>query len=358
MLEMDKPISSQQLSFMTFILLIGSALVYVTGQAARQDAWLACLLGLLPGLYILYAVLKLHNMFPGHRISEISTLVLGRFLGTILNILFFWAAFIFTITLLYDILILLKITYPAIPRTILFPVILLPCIYCLYLGLTVLGRLGELFIWGSLFFAIAGFFIALPLVNLSNLTPVFEAWKPLLAGAIYTADWPFDEVVVWGLFLPLVSDLKQNKKYIYYWYLLGGLVLVMLNLEAIATFGPELTQLFSFPLFEVFRVAGFGEFRRVDVVFLVFWFITDITAVIIFYQGILFLLQDTFRLKGYKPLILPLGLFLMVFALYMIPSDLQYRILDIKYSMFYTFPINLLYPTIILLAAKLRGLPR
>lgn len=358
MFEMNKPISTQQLSFMTFILIIGSALVYITGQAARQDAWLASLLGLLPGLYILYAVFKLYNMFPECRISEISTRVLGRFLGTILNLLFFWAMFIFLITLLYNILILLKITYPSIPRAILYPIILLPCIYCLYQGLTVLGRLGELFIWGSLFFAIAGFFVALPLVQLSNLTPVLEAWKPIMAGAVYAADWPFDEVVIWGLFLPLVSGLKENKKYIYYWYLLGGLILIMFDLEVMAIFGPELTQLFSFPLFEVFRVAGFGEFRRVEVVFLVFWFVTDITAVIIFYQGIIFLVQDTFKLKDYKPLILPMGLFLVVFVLYMFPSDLLFRIFNIKYAMFYTFPINLLYPTIILLTAKLRGLPR
>lgn len=355
---MEKPVSSQQLSFMTFILLIGSALVYITGQAARQDAWLASLLGLLPGLFILYEVLKLHTMFPGRRISDISTLVLGRVPGTLLNILFFWAVFIFVITLLYDIFILLKIVYPAIPRTILYPVLLLPCIYCLYQGLTVLGRLGELFVWGSLIFSIAGFFIALPLVDLSNLTPVLEAWRPLLAGAVYTADWPFDEVVIWGMFLPLVSDLKENKKYIYYWYLLGGFVLIVLELEVLAIFGPELTQLFSFPLFEVFRVAGFGEFRRVELAFLVLWFTTGITTVIIFYQGFLFLIQDIFRLKDYKPLILPVGLFLAVFVLYMFPSDLLYQIYNLKYSTIYTFPINLLYPTIILAVAKLRGLPR
>lgn len=343
---------------MTFILLTGSALVYITGQAARQDAWIASILGLLPGLYILYAVLKLHSMFPGCRISNISTQVLGRVLGTILNIIFFWAVFIFLIGLIYDIFILLKIIYPALPRTILYPILLLPCIYCLYQGLTVLGRLGELFIGGSLFFMIIGFFIALPLAQLSNLTPVLEAWKPLLAGACYAADWPFDEVVLWGLFLPLVSDLKEKKKMLYYWYLIGGLSLIILEIETIAILGPDLTQLFSYPLFEVFRMAGFGEFRRVEVAFLLLWFIIGITAIMIYYQSFIFIIQDIFALKDYKALILPIGLCLIVFALYMFPSDILYRVLEFNYTPVYTFPINLLYPTIILLVAKIRGLPR
>ncbi|MGE5390643.1 MAG: GerAB/ArcD/ProY family transporter [Deltaproteobacteria bacterium] len=347
----NRPISSQQFAAMTFLLLIGSVLVYVPGNAAGQNAWIATLLGAIPGLFVLYAVLQLQAMFPEQRITQVSTQVLGKIPGTILNILFYWSIFIYTAGLLYEIVILLTIIYPAIPNPVLFFIIILTCVYCLYQGLNVMGRLGELFVWLCLFFIIIGVLFSLPLVDLSKLKPLIGSWKPLLAGSIYSADWPFDLMVIWGLFLPMVSSIKENTKKIYTWYLISAVVLVILDVQTLSILGPDITKATRFPLFEIYRLVGFGEFKRLELTFLVLWLISGITPIIILYQGMNFIMQDILRLKSYKPLILPTGLCLGILTLYMFPSDIPYMDLGFKYIPAYTFPVNLLYPAIILVAA-------
>lgn len=352
-MKREMPLSTQQLAFLIFLLIPGSSLVFVSGRAAGQSAWLAEFLGMLPGLFILYAIFKLHAMFPDQRITCVSTQVLGRVLGTILNLFFFWGIFIFAVSFVYDIALLLKVIYPMIPRLILYPIIVLPCLYTLYKGLTILGRIGELFFFICILFIALALVIAIPLMDISKLIPIISGWKPLLAGAIYAADWPFDEVVIFALFSPLVSKLKEEKKKIYRWYLISGLAMVLLTLVTISILGPNLVSLLQFPIFEVFRLVGFGEFKRLELGFLLLWFISGITAIIIYLQGLLFVCQDVFSLKDYKPLILPLCLALIVFTAYMFPSDITYQDLAFKYTMIYSFPVNLLYPTIILIAAKL-----
>lgn len=348
----DKPISSQQQAFLIFLLLLGSSLVYITGSAAAQDAWIATFLGSGAGLYVLYTILKLHDMFPGQRITQISTTVLGKIPGTILNLLFLWGTFAILVTFLFDIIMLLEIIYPLLPRTILYPLLVLPCSYGLYKGFIGLGRLGEAIIWITLLSLGLGFIIAAPLIDLGNLKPILAAWKPLAAGALYAADWPFDEVVILALFLPMVSDLKKNKSKLYYWYLIGALMLIILDFVVIGMLGTNLADLAQFPLFEASRLAGFGDFQRVELLFFLLWFVTGIMTIMIYYQGLSLIVQDLFVLKNNKALILPLGLCLVVFTLYMFPNTVEYNLMGFKYLEVYTFPVNLLYPTTLLFAAK------
>lgn len=353
----EMPMSSQQLSFLVFLMIPGSALVYITGSAAGPSAWLAGLLGLIVGLVLLYIVVKLHDWYPGQRLSAISTTLLGKVPGTLLNLLFLWSVFLTSCHLIYNISILIKVIYPVIPRTIIYPIIVLTCMYCLYKGLTVLGRMGELFFWMSFLFLLMGLGLLLPLVDLSRLRPVFTDWRPLLLGSLYALDWPFAQIVIIGLFIPLVSDLDQKKKRLYQWYFIAGAVFVCFDFAVVGTIGPRLSDLFQFPLFEVFRLAGFGEFKRVEVGFLLLWFIMGITAINIFFQGLAFMVQDILRLSDYKPLLLPLGLCLVVFTTYIFPSDVLHHLLAFKYMPVYTLPVNLLY-LLVLFTAALINRPR
>lgn len=353
-MKRETPLSSQQLAFLVFLLILGSALVFVSGRAAGQNAWLAELLGMFPGLYILWAILKLQTWFPDKRITQISTQVLGRALGTVLNLVFFWGIFILALSFVYDISILLKVIYPAIPRLILYPIIVLPCIYVLYKGLTAMGRMGELFFFIGVFFIALAIITAIPLMDISKLKPVGSEWKPLLAGFLYAADWPFDGIVILALFLPLVGNLKQEKRKVFRWYLISAATLTFLDLQTISILGPYLTKISQFPIFEVFRLVGFGEFKRLELGFLLMWFLTGVTVIIIYLQGLLFIFQDVFSLNDYKPLILPLGLSMIVFTAYTFPSDISYQLLVFKYLSVYTFPVNLLYPSILLITAALR----
>ncbi|CFX10257.1 Spore germination GerAB [Syntrophomonas zehnderi OL-4] len=346
-----KPLSSRQLAFMVFFLLPGSSLVYFAGMAARQDAWLAAGIAVFSGLGMLYVIMQVHSLFPGKNITQICPLVLGKVPGTILNILFFWSLFILTLSLIYDLTSVLKIIYPLFPTLLLIALIILTSSYCLFKGLQSIGILADVSIGVCLFFILLSFILFIPLMDLAKLAPVLENWKPLMAGVIYSADFPFNEVVILALFLPTVHDLASRGRIIYYWYLISALFLVLFDLQLVAVLGPGLAQLYTFPLFELFRLAGFGDFQRLEMLFFLLWFITGLFAILIYFQGLIFVTRDILGLKQDRALILPVGLCLLVFSYVMFPTEIIYLELGFKYTPVYTFPVNVLYPLIVLVAA-------
>jgi len=350
----EKFLSRQQQASMIFLLLIGSSLVFLTGSAASQNAWLSTCASSLFGLYILYAIISIHNLFPGQRITQISTQVLGSVPGTLLNGLFLGSVFAILVTFLFDIIMMMEIIYPLVPRVVLYPLLVLPCCYCLYKGITVLGRLGELILAITMIIVLLGMLLSLPNMEISNLQPFLANWRPFIAGTLYAADWPFDEVIIFALFLPLVSDYRRNQNIYYYGYLIGALLLTLIDVTIITVLGESQANLSLFPLFETSRLLGFENFQRVELLFFVIWLFTGLYTMVIYFQGLAFVIQDVFSLKSYKALILPLGLCIVVFTLYMFPNTVEYTLLGFSYLPVYTFPVNLFYPTIILCVAKYR----
>ncbi len=347
-------LSSQQLAFLLLIFLLGSALIFIPETNAGRDAWIATILASLSGWYVLYAIISLQNMFPGISIVKLSELSLGKIAGTILNLLLFWAIFTVLLTFVFDLVVFLQVTYSALPNVVLVSIIILTAAYCLYKGVNTIGRLGELFVWLTLFFTLVGFLLAMPLMDFSNLTPVLANWKSLVAGIYYGADWPATELIILAFYLPLVSDLKEKHKNIYWWYFIAIVVLALKNAQILSILGMEKAAILRFPLYEVFRFVTFSDFQRVELFFFILWFIIGFMVIVIYYLGLLLGLKEMLVLNDYKPLILPLGICIVVFNLYMFPSDLEYLATGIRYLPFYSLPVHILYPTIILIAAKLR----
>ncbi|PKM77511.1 MAG: hypothetical protein CVU90_06595 [Firmicutes bacterium HGW-Firmicutes-15] len=347
-------LSSQQIAFLLLIFLLGSALIFIPETYAGRDAWLATILASLSGWYILYAIISLQNKFPGISIVKLSELSLGKIAGTILNLLLFWAIFIVLLTFVFDLVVFLQITYSALSSVFLVSIIILAAAYCLYKGVNTIGRLGELFIWITLFFTILGFLLAMPLMNSSNLTPVLANWKSLIAGTYYGADWPATELIIFAFFLPMVNDLKEKQKQIYWWYFMGVVLLVLKNAQILSILGMYKASILRFPLFEVFRFITIADFQRVELFFFILWFIIGFMVILIYYQGLLLGLKEMLILKDYKVLILPVGICIVVFNIYMFPSDIEYLATGIRYIPFFSLPVHILYPTIILIATKLR----
>jgi len=203
------------------------------------------------------------------------------------------------------------------------------------------------------FFFLLGITASFPIMDLSELKPLWPEWKPLLSGVFFVADWPFAQLLILAFFFPLVQGLKEKKKAFIGWYLLAVAILIFEDLQVISILGQELAEISRFPLLKVNRLTGFGEFRRVELFFFILWFIVGFTALTVYYQGLVLNLKELLRLENPRPLILPLGLFLMVFTSYMYPSDLNYITTRLRYVPFYTISVNLLYLTIIFIAASL-----
>jgi spore germination protein KB len=93
------------------------------------------------------------------------------------------------------------------------------------------------------------------------------------------------------------------------------------------------------------------NFQRIELFFFAMWFTTSFIAGLVYYLGVVLGLKELFGLKDYRSLILPVGLLILTMSIYTIRSDMYFvRVLSTNAPLV-TMPVNLLYPTIVLLAA-------
>ncbi|HEY8465156.1 MAG TPA: GerAB/ArcD/ProY family transporter, partial [Bacillota bacterium] len=86
-------ISGTELVYLLVSFTIGSAIILAPGRGARQDAWIAIIIGALEGVALALIFTTLARRFPGQTIVEILEAVFGPYLGKLLAACFVWYSF-------------------------------------------------------------------------------------------------------------------------------------------------------------------------------------------------------------------------------------------------------------------------
>ncbi len=347
-------IYSRQLGILLFIFLLGSALVYVPESVITQDVWVATTLATLVGLYLLYVLLTIQEMHPDLNIMQVAELSMGRIVGKFFNLLFLWGLLMATILLLFDIVLLLQIIYPKVPSTFLTASLVLLSGYTIFKGISSGARLADLYIWLILPLLILGFAVAATLFNPMYIPPVLTKIKPIIGASIYGANWPFGEMIVIALYLPFVIDLKRNKKKLYFWFGLAALVLILRSFMVLGALCPEYLKVARFPFYEIFRLVMFQDFQRIELFFFALFISVGLGAVLIAYSALNLGIRTFFALGDGFSLVFPVGLLIIALMFNSFPSDIKYLANQANSGFLVTLPIYILYPTITLIAAKIK----
>lgn len=346
-------ITTQQVAFLLFLQLLGSAMIYVPESTVGRNAWISTLLASLAGLYILQIIIRLQMMFPGISLLQLSELAMGSVAGKILNAIYLWVVFDIAMLYLYETTNFLRIIYPYAPQYFFRTLLILAAAYCLYKGVVPIARLGEAVIWLVLASLILSLLTPLNLVKPQFLLPILSQWKPVVGGILIGIYWPYSEITIFALLLPFVTDLKENSRQLYIWYGLAVLALLLRTLLSITVLGPEHLAISSFPFYEVMRQVSLQNFQRVELFFLAMWITTGFSAGLVYYLGLMLGLKQLFNLQSYRTLILPMGLLLVVMSIYRISSDFYLFAVLTPADMLQNITVDVLYPTIVLLAAIL-----
>lgn len=345
---------SRQLGFLVFLYLLGSAIIFVPESMVGQDVWLATILASLPGLLVLHVLIKIQSMYPGKNIMQVSELILGKVLGKLFNLIYIWSLLLIATLVLFDAMIFIKITYLRTPELFIAVMLILTACYIVNSGVTVIGRLADIYIWPVLLLIIFGFTSSLVLFKLSNITPIVVDIKPILGGAIYGAGWPFTELIVIALLLPYVVDLDVNKKKIYFWYGAGTIALVIRSFLVLGILGSNYMQISRFPFYDVFRLLEFQEFQRVELFFFALFFTTVMIAVIVNGKALTLGFKHLFDMKSTLPLVVPVAFLVLALSYNSYPSDVKYIAMQATSAQFIILPFTFSYPLIVFLLAKLK----
>lgn len=207
-------ISKYQLFCLIILFEIGSTTLFALGIDAKQDAWIVIIFSSLIGIILVLIYTELQKHFPKKNLVEIIISLLGKFIGRPLA--FFYGMFFIYCSSrnLRDFSELMKITFlERTPLLIVHIAIMVPIVYIIILGLTVLGRTSEIMMPYFLFFI----FITIILVIISSkpsikeILPILDnGMKPVLNAAFpMVINFPYGEVFAFSMIWCYVYEQKK-----------------------------------------------------------------------------------------------------------------------------------------------------
>lgn len=312
-------ISQRQTVFLVANSILASMVLFIPAllaEIAGQDAWISVLLAGAAGVVFGLLVVRLGMNHPDKNLVEYSIELLGSWAGRALGILFglFFLYLNGAVVRQFGEL-LVSLVMPETPLIVFIGIIVVLAAYGVYLGLEVFARVNEI-LFPLAFFVVMVFLMAsVPEMSLDNLRPAFVHSFPEL---LHSSAILFSFYVEGSALLMFYPALRRPEKGIGISYQVGlFLLLLMLAdvLGVIAMFGPGETARMSFPTFELAKTMRLGGFiERIESLFIGVWVAMGGLKVMVFYYVSALAFAESWGLRDYRPLVLPLGMIIVSLA--------------------------------------------
>lgn len=355
-------ITSAQLILMT----VGSALMFpytfmpiLNTPPANQDVWIVLIAAFFYILIINAPVLILINKFRGLNINEMTELVLGKFLGKAVSLLFaVFFLFCHTACMLIGANFVALSILPGTPIWAIVVLAFAAVTYVAYKGAGTIGRLATFIVPFVMFTIVFFFLMGLDMMDIKALQPVLAntTLAEVNLGAFYTGA-RYSEILiflVFSFFLPKKDNINKTfaKSLMTF-----GAFFEMILLPTILVLGVDLAKIEFNPYFIYTRqVHAYDFIQRVQSLNTLAWFPGFLLKLIIYCFMASYILSGVFKTKSHKsfvPLITGLS-----FAICMIPMMQKSSVIMLLASdrvfPFIVFPFTFVLPLFILIVYLIR----
>ncbi|MGE7997982.1 endospore germination permease, partial [Lysinibacillus sp. NPDC093190] len=354
-------ISSRQFMIITLLFSIGTAILIIPASVtseAKQDAWIAAIIGVVISLPIVKLFVALGNRTPTLTFVEANEKILGRFFGKITTIGFIIISLLSAGELLYFIGIFMKTEImpetPTMAFALMFSIII---IYAAFLGIEVFARSAEIlcpiFILIFIFFVI---FIS-PSIHIENIQPIMETPKKSLFFSIirFISLFSFPLAVLLTIFPSAVNVQKSAQKGFYIGTIIGGIVLITIITLSILVLGPANTAARTFPSYSLAQRISIGNFlQRIEVIMAAMWIISIYIRTFMYFYAAVIGIRQLFKIKNHRPLIFPLGMIILGISQIVHPNIIHSDIYNRETWPIFSFVFMILLPLVLLLVAMIR----
>ncbi|MFL6562592.1 MAG: GerAB/ArcD/ProY family transporter, partial [Bacillus sp. (in: firmicutes)] len=310
-------ISATQLFVLVVLFEMGSAILVGIASDAKQDAWIAILLGLTGGIMIFFIYYKLFLYYPDLPLTGYIQEIIGKWLGRLIGLLYIVYFIYLAARVLRDFGELLTTTiYNSTPLFVINSLMIITIIYGIHKGFEVLARVGELFFIIIYMTAILGMLLITfsGLIHLSNLKPILEnGLTPVIKTFLrQTITFPFGEMVVFTMLLPFLNDKKKAKYVCVGGMLIAGINITITAVVNISVLGVDIFQRSTFPLLNTIGRIQIADFiERLDVLFMLYLIVGGFFKIAIFYYAAVAGAADIFQFKNQRELSYPIGMIVL-----------------------------------------------
>ncbi|MDD2586911.1 MAG: endospore germination permease [Syntrophomonadaceae bacterium] len=353
--EQSEKISSLQLIFLLVGFFMGTAIIYVPGADAGNNAWLAIIAGSLGGLILLWIYMSLATRYPGKNLIEINDLVFGTFAGKLVSMVYL-LFFLHVASLVVRVLVeFFALAYKSTPLPILLMAMILVSALVVQKGLEVLCRCSLILMAVLIPAVLLQTMFLLPELDLSLLLPIMDiSAREFINASSTVTTLVFAEAAVFLMLLGFSNKPQEIPGVMLKAFLTTVLLLLTLAIRDIAVLG-SLSTITTYPSLTAIRLTNLtGVITRVEVIKNT----TILTIVFIkfsiFYYALTLGTAQLFKMRTYLPLVYPLGALILGISLLQYDSYV-FDLLDAgNLFPFYSLPCNVFLPVITLAITLLK----
>lgn len=356
----DEKISARQFMIFVMMFTIGGAILRtpsLLATEAKQDAWIAAILGLCLSLLLIWLYNSLGSRFPNMTLVEYSEEVLGIWGGKIVSVLFLSYFFLHAAILLREIgNFMTTQVMPETPMTAFLVIFLLIVIAGTRIGIEPLARAAEIFLPWVFMLLFTTAVLVVPKIKVENIQPIFEQGLKSLPAATYPfVGLAFLELFILLMVFPSVNRREKAKRAYYLGTFIGGLILVIIILLSILVIGPVQAEKQIYPSFILAKKINVGDFfQRLEVIIAGSWFITIFFKLTICFYATALGISQILHLRDYRFVTFPLGLILLPLSKIVSKNMVYHKWVGAYIWPTYSLIFGLLLPLLLLAVAIIR----
>ena len=342
------------LSFMEFMVMSVNFVYSICGA----DAWIAVLAAYAVTMLVAVGYTAIAKCCPGKNLVEINDTVFGPYLGKLFSALYLWFFFEYMIHIAYYFnSFWLTYIMTETPRAAFVILLIFACAAAVRSGIEVIARCGRVFAIMVPIMAVFAAALLLKNMELFHFLPILDiSPKDFIQSVHIILTIQFCDIVVFLMILPYAEDNNKIRKPLLIAVSLGAALLLFTVLMSTAVLGARMNNSTSVT-FAITREIDVAEvLTRLDVLIAITLLITVFVKIAVFYYATVLGLAQIFKLRSYKPLIVPVGILTIAISANLYPSDMEQ-----VYCARYIWPFNaslfeFILPAITLIAIGLRSL--
>ena len=278
----------------------------VTGVAGR-DGWMSVLPGFAVGIPYGLMVFSLLEQYPRKNLLQISEVLLGKWIGKIIGVLYISITGYFGGLLLAQIGDIYQASImPLTPLGLFYLGGLLIVFYLVNSGIEVFARFSEVIFPLIMITLLLNVGLSIPRIEQGELLPILsEGIKPIFFGGLKVAPFAMEYILFLAGILPFLPTDKQElgrlKTGIWRAVFLVGFLNTLVVLMQILVFGPAETIRLVYGLLVLGKMVEVSRtVTGVESLFLGIWFGALLIKITAFFFVVTWGLETVFKLKGFK----------------------------------------------------------
>jgi len=341
-------ISSIQLFLILSGFLFGSTVILAPVLRAKNDAWLALLIGGIAGALLMevYAAIALLN--PSKTLVDILREKMGRVAGNILAVMYIWYFIHLASLVLRNYGEFIRTTtFPETPMVVVIGILAAVLVYAVNSGIEVIGRLSELLVP---VIPLAILIINLSLITIHDFTaflPFLEnGMGPVLKASLGYISLPFGEAVAFLMLFPHLNKQEKLKKVVFVSAIVSTLIGIVVFFRDAMVLGPDLIARTTFiPHLASLLIPGLNVNPLVDVNLLIGGGIKISVCIYAAARA----LSQVAGIDDYRKLTGAISTFCVVLSIWIYENVLEMFNWVDKVWIYYSIPFQIVIPLLLLL---------